>query len=399
MNPRIAILHCTTGNGHVSAALAVEATLRSQGLTPSCEDSLDYAPQLFRLWYAGGYETIVRQRKESWGWLYRISDHPRAAYKIQTWMDRNFLRRLRGNLLRMRPDVVLTTHSLPQPILEEVRASIGCKIAVIVTDLYPHLMWLRGKPDAFYVPTEWSRLELIERATWSADQIEVTGIPVHPAFSALADQDRSLLKSELGLPVNRPMVLVAAGGIGAGGLESASRVLASLPEPPVVVTVCGRNDAAYHRLTRRPVAKDSVALRRVPAECMARWMRAADILVGKPGGLTVSEALVVGVPFVVFRPFMIPGQEDDNARFLVEQGIGCLAHQREDLATVVSGLLSDPARRLVMGVTAQRFGRPNAAKDIADSVIRLAQTRPNSIPLGPSHAVQTGSPSTEQTLS
>lgn len=399
MNPRIAILHCTTGNGHVSAALAVEAVLRARGFDPSCEDSLDYAPRVFRMWYAGGYESVVRSRKEAWGWLYRISDHPRLAYRFQTWMDRNFLRRMRRTLLRTRPDVVLATHSLPQPVLHEVRKVTGCPVAVIVTDLYPHLMWLRGRPDAFYVPTEWSRDELLERAPWAKGRVEVTGIPVHPAFSQVAEFERAALKTELGVPADRAVVLVAAGGIGAGGLERVSRSLAHMPEPPVIVTICGRNDAAYERLTRRPVASDAVALRRVPAEAMARWMRAADVMVGKPGGLTVSEALVVGTPFVVYEPFLIPGQEEDNARFLVEQGIGVRAGRLDELQAAVTRLLDDPRRRYAMMVAAQRFGRPEAATSIADSVIRLAQINAGNQRSARWPGAQTGSPSTERTLS
>jgi len=372
LSARVLILHASTGNGHVSAALACQAGLEKHGAEVLVEDALDYAPWAFQTWYRGGYEAAVREAPASWGWLYRISDHPKLAYRFQCMLDTVFLGRLRKSISTFRPDVVLCTHSLPQPKLDDLRPEYGYRMAVVVTDLYPHLMWHRGEPDWFFVPQPWSQEELERRLPWSVGRTSVSGIPVHPAFNRQVE--KTVMKAELGLKPDRPAVLVTSGGIGAGGLPDVVRGLAEMPGIQILA-VTGRNDAAYADLMKKPAAgpADPIrVLRRLPVEGVADLMLAADMIVGKPGGLTVSEALVAGLPFIVHHPFLIPGQEEDNARFLVEREIGVISNDIADLRKIVATLVTQPERRQRMARNAQEAGRPDAADHIAAKVMQLA---------------------------
>jgi processive 1,2-diacylglycerol beta-glucosyltransferase len=103
---------------------------------------------------------------------------------------------------------------------------------------------------------------------------------------------------------------------------------------------------------------------------MHELMAAADLLVGKPGGLTTSEALARGLALVVVNP--IPGQEERNADHLLEQGAAIRCNNLPVIAWKIDRLLDDPARLSTMQERARRLGRPGAASEIADALLPAA---------------------------
>jgi processive 1,2-diacylglycerol beta-glucosyltransferase len=105
---------------------------------------------------------------------------------------------------------------------------------------------------------------------------------------------------------------------------------------------------------------------------MAKIMHAAHLVVGKPGGLTVSEALAAGCAFVVHEPFLIPGQEEDNARFLVERKIGLVTHDNKELGDTVRRIFESRDEVVKMRANALYAGMPGSAMQIATKVLELA---------------------------
>ncbi|MCX6382431.1 MAG: glycosyltransferase, partial [Armatimonadetes bacterium] len=101
---------------------------------------------------------------------------------------------------------------------------------------------------------------------------------------------------------------------------------------------------------------------------MAALMRSADFMIGKPGGLTSSECLVAGCPLVVYSPFMIPGQEEENARSLVDNGAGVVADNIQDLGIVVKRLLESPTERESLRQNALALSKPNATAEIIQAI-------------------------------
>lgn len=372
---RILVLSASTGNGHISAAKAIEAVCRQQGHHTKMVDALKYAPKPFQMWYGGGYELVVRRAPASWGMLYKVSDEPNLPYKVQTKMDYGFLAKLKRLLAEERPDWVVCTHSLPQPRLAELRKEFGFKMAIVVTDLYPHLMWLRGEPDWYFVPSEWSRDILEQRQPGSANITTVTGIPVHPVFSKTFSEDE--IARATGRQPGKPIITLTSGGIGGGPFGEALRALLKLDRPVHIEVICGRNEARRRDIERRVTklpynSPVSVKVRgHISQEEMALRMHASEFLISKPGGLTTSECLAVGCPMLVYHPFLIPGQEEGNAEFLVQEGAGVEARTPEELVATVRDLLADPERLAKMRQIARSHGKPKAADDIVAQLNRL----------------------------
>jgi len=101
---------------------------------------------------------------------------------------------------------------------------------------------------------------------------------------------------------------------------------------------------------------------------MDSWMAASDLLVGKAGGLTGSEALARGLVLVIVNP--IPGQEERNSDHFLEEGVGIRCNDLPALAYKIDTLLADGERLLRMRQAVKRMARPNAALEVVSTVLK-----------------------------
>jgi processive 1,2-diacylglycerol beta-glucosyltransferase len=156
-----------------------------------------------------------------------------------------------------------------------------------------------------------------------------------------------------------------------GPVEALVHTLLELRHPAQLVVICGRSEALKRRLeglarTRPPSVTPSLHVVGYTTE-MDEYMAAADLLVGKPGGLTSSEALARGLALVIVHP--IPGQEERNADHLLEAGAAIRCNNLPALAWKIDRLLDDPQRLDAMRAKARRLARPHAARDIAAALV------------------------------
>jgi len=333
--------------GHMMAARALELAAVERGHAPTTIDAMDYVTPGFRSWYRGGYERLVRQNPAMWGHLYFSSDRPLFNYLVQTTLDFTFCGRIERLVRQEGPDWVVCTHSIAQPRIPLA----GRPMATVVTDLYPHRMWLRGHPQLTCVASEWSQKILHDRRPRAKSV--VTGIPISPEFRPSV------------APLER-RVLVTSGGISGGPVVEVVRELAKLSLDIHVVT--GWNESLRQSLSGDSALAGVTVHGRLDPGQMAEQLALASLVVAKPGGLTTMEALAVGTPFVVFKPFMIPGQEEQNAQFLAESGAGVVIDDLRSLGDQVAALASDPSRLLAMRTAATANGRPGAAGNVLEAL-------------------------------
>ena len=137
--------------------------------------------------------------------------------------------------------------------------------------------------------------------------------------------------------------------------------------PAQIIAVCGRSAALKIRWKKIAARQKAGALPVVKVigftSEMDEFMAAADLMIGKPGGLTTSESLIKGLAWVVVNP--IPGQEEKNAIYLLEQGAGVWSDNLHTLAFKVRSVLEEPGRLAAMRKNALRLGRPDAGPEIA----------------------------------
>jgi len=371
---KVLILSASAGAGHLRAADALEKAFAQSGQAREVHhvDVLNYTNKVFRHLYSKAYLDMVNKMPEVMGWLYDYLDRPWKNERRRLALDKLNTRLLVDMLKESAPDIVVCTHFLPAEILSWLTA--GKKIrfpqAIVVTDFDAHAMWLCRHFEHYFVALDETRAHL-EKLGIPANKVTATGIPIDPVFAIAKDKREMRLK--YGLAPNKTTILVSAGGFGVGRVEDLSTCLYEMQHEAQVVVLCGRNDELKKKLDRlatKRAADSRVSITNIGyTTLMDEYMSAADILLGKPGGLTTSEALSKGLAFVIVNP--IPGQEERNSDHLLEEGVAIRCNNLPVLGYKVDQLLNDNERFMRMQANARRLARPNASVDIVNKLLEL----------------------------
>jgi processive 1,2-diacylglycerol beta-glucosyltransferase len=377
---KLLTLSVSAGNGHVRAAQALCATAALQDPHGSAVhiDAMAHVASGFRKVYTDGYLKLVNGYPEIWSYLHQKADitpHSARSQKLRRgieWLSAGALLR---EVRRMQPDAIVCTHFLPAELLmrerrrERPHKRLDCPVWLQVTDFDLHNMWLVPGLNGYFAATPEVAYRLQARGI-DADRIHVTGIPVMPAFSQpdAPGLARNACAAALGLDPARRIVLMMAGGSGVGDLPGMVTRALQVPGDFQVIAVAGRNTGAQVALQRLALRHPQRVLALGYTHEIEKLMAAADLVVTKPGGLTVSECLALGKPLLLISP--IPGQEEHNASFLMEEGAACLAYDAIGLEYRLARLMNAPEQLAAMAARSRTLGRPDAARAVLRRVLQ-----------------------------
>jgi len=373
--PRVLLLSASSGAGHVRAAQALEKAFAARG---DCQvqhiDAIEYVSKLFRRAYDKTYISMVRRTPELMGVLYDRTDQPWQHPRRRLALDRLNSQPMIRMLKHVQPDLCVATHFLPAEIIAWLIAKkkLSAKNAIVVTDYDVHAMWLYRTVGRYYLAIP-EAAEYLAGIGVPRGILCVTGIPIDPLFAVPVD--RAAARTALRLDAKSSVLLLAAGGYGIGPLEQLVRDLLALQKPWQLVAIAGKSEKMKSRLDEIARSAGSLtggAPRLVPVgftKQMDEYMAAADLLVGKAGGLTTSEALARHLPMALIEP--IPGQEFRNADHLLEAGAAIRCNNLPAAAWKIAKLLDDPSHMQEMRVATAGMARPTAAADIAEDSLRL----------------------------
>jgi processive 1,2-diacylglycerol beta-glucosyltransferase len=366
----IAVFSVSAGAGHVRAAEALVATARivQPELRVVHIDLMDLVPKLFRTMYAETYIPMVQHHPALWGYLYAQSDRriiDSASDRLRTALERLNTQKLKTVLRDLAPDSVICTHFLPAELFSRWRRKKLWRTPVwaVVTDFDAHMLWVYRHLNGYCVAAEETGWRLRARNPGDA-RIEVTGIPVMPAFSEPGD--RASCAREIGLNPGRLTLLLMSGGAGVFPLQKLARRILALDPEIQLIALAGKNRRLLDAL--RGVASEYPG-RMVPfpfTTSIERLMAASDLAVTKSGGLTTAECLAVGLPMIILAP--IPGQEERNADFLLEHGAALKAYDEAGVEFKLRTILADARRLPLMRERARSLGKPDAA----EAILRVA---------------------------
>jgi len=367
---RLLLLSVSAGAGHVRAAEALRvAATGMAGIEALHLDVMDHVSPAFRALYTDLYLKLVEHSPATWSMLYRIMDRtpPNApAARLRRAIERLNTRDLLRAIARFEPDAVVCTHFLPAELLmrERSRGRLACPLHVVVTDFDLHGMWVVPGMAGWFAASDEVAFRMHARGL-DAARIRVTGIPIMPAFAQAHERDACA--REFGLDPARRAILLMGGGAGLGGLDEVAARLLAIEADFQLVALAGRNAKALERLQALAQAHPGRLVAQGFTECVERLMSACDLVVTKPGGLTTSECLALGRPMIVHAP--IPGQEERNCDYLLEQGAALKAVDAIALDYRVRELVANPARLAALGARALALGRPHAAHDVLAHVL------------------------------
>ncbi len=363
---RILVLSVSAGNGHVRAADALVAHARADypKLSVRHHDVMQLVPGWFRRVYSDLYMKLASGLPEAWGWLYRKTDqeapHSISA-RLRRLLQRLCTQRLLAEVERFAPDAIVCTHFLPAEILGAAlkEKRIACPVWVQVTDFDLHQMWVNDGVSGYFVANDELAYRLYAQGVPPA-RVIVSGIPVMPGF--ITPPDRKAAAERIGLDASRMTVLMMSGGAGTGlQQELVKSLLAAHPELQIIV-LTGRNDVLRRALQGIELFYPT-RLRAIGfTDDVHQLMACADLAITKPGGLSTSECLTMGLPMLLVNP--IPGQEERNAAWLLQEGVAVRADDPATLQFRLHKLLSDREKLSCMRACALALAKPHAAHDL-----------------------------------
>ncbi len=374
MSLNVHIYSATAGIGHVRAAQALEAAFSEHAPDSSVQhhDTLAFTNRLFRKLYAQAYLEMVRLSPAMFGWLYDRTDKPWRSRRFIQAINKLNTRPLVRMIAREKPDIAVCTHFLPVEILCRLkrRGLFDQPIVTVITDLDAHAFWLVPEVDHYFVALH-ETAQHLQQLGIESSRISVTGIPIDPRFSK--NHDRAAVLREYELSPALPTLLISTGGFGVvGNVRRMLDTLLTMQTPVQMFIVCGKNAGLKMTLDEALKSHPDAVRSRIRVlgftKEMDKLMAAADLLVGKPGGLTASEALARHLPLCVVNP--IPGQEERNSDHLLEEGCAIRCNNLPVLGWKLDELLGDPTRLQNMRTNTAKLARPDAARDMVRELVQ-----------------------------
>lgn len=368
---RILFLSVSAGAGHVRAAQALSAYAQQ---TPGVEalhlDVMDYVPKTFRKIYVDTYIAMVQKVPSLWGLLYKGIDRvepERLVQKLRRVVERLNTRKLLKAVADFKPDAVVCTHFLPAEILmhQIIKGEFDKPVWVQATDFDVPRMWMIPQMRGYFAATEEVAFRL-RSSDVAPQRVYATGIPVMPAFANPPAREACL--KAYGLSNRHPVLLLMGGGAGIGDLNKTAQHLLEQDKHFQLIVLAGKNEQALQALQETAKNYPQRLFPQGFTHKMEELMVCADLVVTKPGGLTTSECLAIGLPMIMYAP--IPGQEERNADYLLEQGAAVKAVDELGLIWRVKQLMSSPEHLACMRKRAQAIARPDAGRDVLDVVLQ-----------------------------
>lgn len=361
---RILILTLSVGSGHVQASSVIQDAFAdgSDVVDVRTLDAIDLSEPWFPWLYVKPYWWMLRYRREIWGALYEWRQQKRHRSTAPQWIFRRGCEKVLRELKSFSPHLVIVTEIAAAEIaaLAKREGWFSAPVLAVLTDFHAEPPWVQPEIDYYNVATEQARSQLMSWGV-SPQRILISGIPINPVFALPFNKEE--VRQALGLKPREPMALLMAGGMGMAPLDRIALSLERCGLPLQTIAVAGHDQALLHRLRR---LRGKIALDLLPfgwTNRIPELMAAADVVVTKPGGLTVSEALASGLPMILTHP--IPGPEERNIRYLVHHRVAVHARSLEEVPALTARLLSQPKRREEMSQRARELSRPDSSHAIA----------------------------------
>ena len=338
---KILILSATFGDGHKQVAKAiseaVEYTLPNA--SPIILDIMEWIhPYLYPV-SLFVYKRGIKRFPQVYSYFYKKT---RVKNSFSTKLNSLFtfgLQTMLEVIQRIKPRVVVSTYPFAAGIISKLKEQglINIPAVTIITDYTDHSYWIHPYTDLYIVGSNQVRDRLISLGI-EDDKIKNTGIPVRQRF--IESQPRELLLEKYGMNSNKFTVLLMGGGDGfIGKGRSTFRALESVSQTLQLIIVCGRNKKLKKQLELELKDYKHDVLLLGFCENIQELMAISDLMITKPGGVTTSEALAMGLPLLIYHP--LPGQEEDNAEFLWKSGLAFLAKTENDLILKIESILND----------------------------------------------------------
>ena len=359
----ILILSASTGGGHMRASKAIEGymTQQNKDINVKIVDSLLYISPILNKTVTGGYVYLATKTPKLYGKLYDLTNKDHKFANFVTRLNNIFANKLLPLIDEFRPDIIITTHPFPTEMVSRLKSKkeINIPLICIMTDYAPHKAWISDKVDAYIVANDDMVTKMIAEGVDSRC-IYPYGIPVDEVF--FEEKEKQLVIEELGLDKNLPTILMMAGSFGVSNVFDVYENIIDIDLDFQIILVTGRNQKLYNNFEEVIGSTPKKTKLIYFTDEINKFMQASDIIITKPGGLTVTEALACNIPMAVFNA--IPGQEEENAEFLLKHNMAVRISDGNSCRAAIVELLKDSEKLEDMKEACKSFDKNDSTKNM-----------------------------------
>jgi processive 1,2-diacylglycerol beta-glucosyltransferase len=366
---RVLLMHISKISGHYVAALAIEKAIKI--IDPAAYimpmDAFEYTNPRSEKIVNAVYMALIQKMPFLWNYLYDNPSWLKRTAGLKSSIHRRNFPKLDKLFSDCKPDVVVCTQAYPCGMVADYKKfrNINIPLVGVLTDYVPHSYWVYDNVDYYITPSEEVMERLIKKGV-GPQRIKPLGIPFDPKFSRTLDKEE--MRRKLGLS-SMFTVLVMGGGQGLGPIKTVVRALDKADAAFQVAVVCGTNKKVYDSLKKISPSFRKKILLLGYCNNIDELMSASDVIVSKPGGVTVAEALCKGCAMIIVDP--LPGQELNNVNYLTARAAAIKVDDPSKAGDAVKALCDDAAQLQRLSQAARAISKPNAAIDIAKLVLGL----------------------------
>ncbi len=369
----ILIISASTGGGHKRAAAALEDKIKH--LNPNARvtviDGLKAIGKMYDKAVVQGYYFLVKKAPTFYGGLYKITDRENLMYRALMRGNSAQSRKLLAEINKHNPDVIIMCHAFITAMVSKLKGSgkLTATCIALITDYDAHRTYIAPNVDAYVLAEPQMAKKLVEEYGVDETIIYPIGIPTFEKFN-IPGAKEEICRRE-GLSPDKTTLLLMAGSFGVTGVLDFYEELAKSDDSLQLIVITGKNEKLYEKL--QTAVKELGAADRTKllyfVDNVEDYMHISDLIVTKPGGLTITESLACHLPMAIYNAF--PGQEQYNVNFLLKQNAAIVIDKKNG-AQKIAALLASPDKLEEMRENCKRLAHPNAAEDMYKLAMELA---------------------------
>lgn len=374
-------------------------------------DTLEEIGHLYNKTVSDGYEMIAKTAPNFYGAVYNGTNKDSKVTTLAAKAQKLLARRLLPLMVEFRPDVLICVHAFCVEMASalKIKHKMNIPIISLITDFAPHILYVQEGVDKYVVSNE-EMVTALEEFGVNREDVQVSGIPIDPVF--YNKHSKQELIKKMGLNPQLQTILLMAGSFGVRDIFKVYRDIVETDTNFQLIVVTGKNkrlfdefdamlDKSYEEndeslksgkydeyIEDSFLEDDTITENRESnkfyvgrhgikptkllyfVDNINEYMYVADLIVTKPGGLTVSEAIASTLPMAIFKAY--PGQEEDNAVYL-ERNNMAVRLPKKNSGKIVHDLLLNPEKLQAMKKACQSNYRENSAGKIIELAEKIVK--------------------------
>lgn len=355
---KVLVITGSFGNGHLKVSTTLNKALEDYNIDVVTHDL-----------YMEAHPLLTKVVKD---WYIKCFTHFKPTYKffyyarqeqLNTCVYKKYgLNYLKNIIEQHEPDLILNT--FPTPVLSLIKDELDINIPIhtVITDYCAHKNWVIENTHTYYVATDKLKSDLLSRGV-DESMVKITGIPISQEFNIKTDKESWLKR--FNLSPNKNTILVCTGALGLlKGFRSYVKTISNNSNSQIVI-ICGKNDSLRAKLKNEFKSYENILILGY-TKSMHHWMSSSDLMITKPGGITLTEALATETPVILYKP--TPGQEFENAVYFNENKMALIANNKRELIKHTENLLRNTNIRTNLKTQMRKAKNNTAIENILENI-------------------------------